>query len=72
MVGLAPEVIVERRTPYGWSVTTLLLDASVLLATFDPEDDHHAPARTLLEDVETTLATLDLVRYEIANVTVRA
>jgi len=26
----------------------------------------------LLEDVETTLATLDLVRYEIANVTVRA
>jgi predicted nucleic acid-binding protein len=53
-------------------VTTLLLDASVLLAAFDPEDDHHIPARTLLEDVETTLATLDLVRYEVANVAVRA
>ena len=53
-------------------MTTLLLDASVLLAAFDPEDDHHAPARTLLEDVETTLATLDLVRYEVTNVAVRA
>jgi predicted nucleic acid-binding protein len=53
-------------------VTTLLLDASVLLAAFDPDDDHHVPARTLLEDVETTLATLDLVRYEVANVAVRA
>jgi len=53
-------------------VTTLLLDASVLLAAFDPEDDHHEPARALLEDVETTLATLDLARYEVANVAVRA
>jgi predicted nucleic acid-binding protein len=53
-------------------VTTLLLDASVLLAAFDPEDDHHEPARTLLENTETTLATLDLARYEIANVAVRA
>jgi predicted nucleic acid-binding protein len=53
-------------------VTTLLLDASVLLAAFDPEDDHHEPARSLLEDEETTLATLDLARYEVANVAVRA
>jgi predicted nucleic acid-binding protein len=53
-------------------VTTLLLDASVLLAAFDPEDDHHEPARVLLEDDETTLATLDLARYEVANVAVRA
>ncbi|HEY2717742.1 MAG TPA: type II toxin-antitoxin system VapC family toxin [Solirubrobacterales bacterium] len=53
-------------------MTTLLLDASVLLAAFDPEDDHHEPARALLEDGETTLATLDLARYEIANVAVRA
>jgi predicted nucleic acid-binding protein len=53
-------------------VTTLLLDASVLLAAFDPEDDHHEPARALLENVETTLATLDLARYEVANVAVRA
>jgi predicted nucleic acid-binding protein len=53
-------------------VTTLLLDASVLLAAFDPEDDHHEPARTLLEDDKTTLATLDLARYEVTNVAVRA
>jgi predicted nucleic acid-binding protein len=53
-------------------VTTLLLDASILLAAFDPEDDHHEPARALLEDDEATLATLDLARYEVANVAVRA
>jgi predicted nucleic acid-binding protein len=53
-------------------VTTLLLDASVLLAAFDPEDEHHDPARRLLEDEETTLATIDLARYEVANVAVRA
>jgi predicted nucleic acid-binding protein len=53
-------------------VTTLLLDASVLLAAFDPEDDHHEPARALLEDDAATLATLDLARYEVANVAVRA
>jgi predicted nucleic acid-binding protein len=53
-------------------VTTLLLDASVLLAAFDPEDDHHEAARTLLEDEDATLATLDLARYEVANVAVRA
>lgn len=53
-------------------MTTLLLDASVLLAAFDPEDDYHEPARALLEDEEATLATLDLARYEVANVAVRA
>jgi predicted nucleic acid-binding protein len=53
-------------------VTTLLLDASVLLAAFDPEDDHHELARALLEDDEATLATLDLARYEVTNVAVRA
>ncbi|MGE5281967.1 MAG: type II toxin-antitoxin system VapC family toxin [Chloroflexota bacterium] len=53
-------------------MTTLLLDASVLLAAFDPEDDHHEPARALLEDDDATLATLDLIRYEVANVAVRA
>lgn len=53
-------------------MTTLLLDASVLLAAFDPEDDHHGPARALLENEEATLATLDLARYEVANVAVRA
>jgi len=53
-------------------VTTLLLDASVLLAAFDPEDDHHEPARALLENEEASLATLDLARYEVTNVAVRA
>jgi predicted nucleic acid-binding protein len=53
-------------------VTTLLLDASVLLAAFDPDDDHHESARTLLEDEDAALATLDLARYEVANVAVRA
>lgn len=53
-------------------MTTLLLDASVLLAAFDPEDDHHEQARALLEDKDATLATLDLARYEVANVAVRA
>jgi len=53
-------------------VTTLLLDASVLLAAFDPEDDLHEPARNLLEDDAVTLATLDLARYEVTNVAVRA
>ena len=53
-------------------MTTLLLDASVLLAAFDPEDDHHEPASALLVDTEITLATLDLARYEVANVAVRA
>jgi predicted nucleic acid-binding protein len=53
-------------------VTALLLDASVLLAAFDPEDDHHESARALLEDEDASLATLDLARYEVANVAVRA
>lgn len=53
-------------------MTTLLLDASVLLAAFDPEDDQHKPASALLVDGEATLATLDLARYEVANVAVRA
>lgn len=53
-------------------MTTLLLDASVLLAAFDPEDDHYEAARGLLENDELTLATLDLARYEVANVAVRA
>ncbi len=52
-------------------MTTLFLDASVLLAAFDPEDDHHEAASALLVDTETTLATLDLARYEVANVAVR-
>jgi predicted nucleic acid-binding protein len=53
-------------------VTTFLLDASVLLAAFDLDDRHHEAARVLLEDDEFALATLDLARYEVTNVAVRA
>jgi predicted nucleic acid-binding protein len=52
-------------------VTTVLLDASVLLAAFDADDKHHEPARALLESDETALATIDLARYEVANVAIR-
>ncbi|MGB7685489.1 MAG: PIN domain-containing protein [Solirubrobacterales bacterium] len=53
-------------------MTTLLLDASAILAAFDPEDDCHAPASALLTAPDFTLTTIDLVRYEVANVAIRA
>jgi predicted nucleic acid-binding protein len=53
-------------------LSTLLLDASVVLAAFDPDDDHSSAATALLEDTSVTLATLDLARYEVANIAVRA
>jgi 2-amino-4-hydroxy-6-hydroxymethyldihydropteridine diphosphokinase len=53
-------------------VSTLLLDASVILAAFDPEDAHHNAVRTILGESDATLATLDLARYEVTNVAVRA
>lgn len=49
-----------------------MLDASVLLAAADPKDDHHLPSRAILEDDDIAVATLDLARYEVANVAVRA
>jgi predicted nucleic acid-binding protein len=48
-----------------------MLDASVLLASEDPDDDHHADATLLLGGPD-PLATLDLAFYEVANVAVRA
>jgi predicted nucleic acid-binding protein len=53
-------------------VSTLLLDASVILAAFDADDDLHKPTRSILADRTVTLSTLDLARYEVANVAVRA
>jgi predicted nucleic acid-binding protein len=53
-------------------VSTLLLDASVILAAFDPEDRHHSASRAILSEPDATLATLDLARYEVTNVAVRA
>lgn len=53
-------------------MSTLLLDASVILAAFDSDDELHAPSQRLLADSEVTLTTLDLARYEVANVAVRS
>jgi predicted nucleic acid-binding protein len=53
-------------------LSTLLLDASVILAAFDRDDTLHKPARALLSDSAVTLATLDLARYEVTNVAIRA
>lgn len=53
-------------------MSTLLLDASVVLAAFDPDDAHSAAAAALLNETSVSLATLDLARYEVANIAVRA
>ncbi len=53
-------------------MSTLLLDASVILAAFDSEDKHHEAARAILIDDAATTATLDLARYEVSNVAIRA
>lgn len=53
-------------------MSALLLDASVILAAFDSEDEMHDAAKAVLANPEVTLATLDLARYEVANVAVRA
>jgi predicted nucleic acid-binding protein len=53
-------------------VSTLLLDASAILSAFDSDDDLHEAAKAILANPDVTLATLDLARYEVANVAVRA
>jgi predicted nucleic acid-binding protein len=52
-------------------VTGWFLDASVLLASEDPDDANHADARRLLEGTD-QLATLDLAFYEVTNVAITA
>ena len=52
-------------------MSTLLLDASVILAAFDSDDELHGPSQALLADPDVTLTTLDLARYEVANVAIR-
>ncbi len=47
------------------------MDASVLLASEDADDENHRDARRLLGGGD-SLATLDLAFYEVANVAVRA
>lgn len=53
-------------------MSTVLLDASVILAAFDDRDRHHKAARELMANDSITLATLDLARYEVANTAVRS
>ena len=53
-------------------MNTLLLDASVVLAAFDQDDPHKEAALAVLGDDSVSLMTIDLARYEIANVVVRA
>jgi predicted nucleic acid-binding protein len=53
-------------------MSTVLLDASVILAAFDRDDRCHQAAAALLSDGSVTLATIDLARYEVTNVAVRA
>ncbi len=48
-----------------------LLDASILLASEDLDDDHHRDSRRLLEGND-PLATLDLAFYEVTNVAIRS
>ncbi len=45
------------------------LDASILLACEDPDDEYHSYARRLLAGSD-PLATLDLAYYEVTNVAV--
>lgn len=50
---------------------TFFLDTSVLLASEDSEDPQHLAARRVLY-WPTAVASLDLARYETANVAVRS
>lgn len=52
-------------------MTVWFVDASVLLAREDADDEQHEATRQLLAG-STPLATLDLAFYEVGNVAVRA
>ncbi|HWK25212.1 MAG TPA: PIN domain-containing protein [Solirubrobacter sp.] len=52
-------------------MTLWLLDASVLLASEDADDEQHESAVRLL-GADHPLATLDLAFYEVVNVAIRA
>jgi predicted nucleic acid-binding protein len=45
-----------------------LLDAGVWVAIADPDDRYHAAARSIVSDLEESLAALDLTFYEVASV----
>jgi predicted nucleic acid-binding protein len=48
-----------------------MVDSSVVIAAFDSGDGHHEACRVLMGNGAMTLATLDLARYEVANVAAR-
>jgi predicted nucleic acid-binding protein len=50
---------------------SLLLDASVWIASRDPDDRYQAPALELTFDTDQGAAALDLTFYEVANGVVR-
>ncbi len=52
-------------------MTQWFVDASVFLASEDPDDAHHRDSILLLAGTE-PLSTLDLVYYEVGNVALRA
>jgi predicted nucleic acid-binding protein len=52
-------------------LTLWVLDASVLLAAEDPDDQNHAAATQLIMGSD-PLATLDLAFYEVSNVAILA
>jgi predicted nucleic acid-binding protein len=54
-------------------LSELLLDATVWLASTDPDDPQHQAASALVKgaaDADITLSALDLTLYEVANVAV--
>ena len=64
----------RRRARQGEQASTLnlwFLDASILLASEDPGDEHHGDSRGLLAGGD-PLAILDLAFYEVTNVGVRS
>ncbi|MFT4050010.1 MAG: type II toxin-antitoxin system VapC family toxin [Solirubrobacterales bacterium] len=50
-------------------MTALLLDSSVVLAAINPNDPNSEAAHRILFEEELDLTSIDLIRYEIANVT---
>jgi predicted nucleic acid-binding protein len=53
-------------------VTSVMVDSSVLLAAFDRQDDEWRASASVLRNPSFTVSTLDLARYEVANVAVRS
>lgn len=51
-------------------MSTLLLDASTILAAFKEDERQHDAAAALLSDASFVLTTLELARYEVINVAV--